>query len=34
MSLYRLERDNSQIKIISYDRESLGSAVEADLEVR
>lgn len=34
LSLYRLERHNSEVDVISYDRESMISAIKAELEVR
>jgi hypothetical protein len=34
LSLYRLERHNSKVEAISYDRESMSSAIKAELEVR
>ena len=34
LNLYRLERHNSQVKPVTYDRESLRSAVKAELEIR
>jgi hypothetical protein len=34
LGFFRLERHNSQVKTISYDRESLMSAMKAELEVR
>jgi hypothetical protein len=34
LSLYRLERHNSKVTVISYDRKSMISAIKAELEVR
>ncbi|HKV37572.1 MAG TPA: AAA family ATPase [Blastocatellia bacterium] len=34
LRLYRLERAGEDVKVISYDRETLGTSVDMDLEVR
>jgi hypothetical protein len=34
LSLYRVERHNSEVEVVSYDRKSMSSAMKAELEVR